>query len=120
DEGEVAESGNDETRDISERAGGGGSEDQTGQRLAPAPFRNQTRGVGAKAEIGRMAERYDAGVTEDEVERQREQRRDGDLARQHQVVGGEHEWKQCCEPEGNFDGLPANLRRERALRLGNR
>jgi len=120
DQREVAKARDDETRDISEQAGSRGGDHQTGQRLAPAPFRNQARGVGGKAEIGGMAERHDAGITENEIERQREQRRDGDLARQHEVVGSEHERKQRCEPERNFHRPPADLGLEIALRFGDR
>ena len=55
DQSEVAEAGDDETREISEHAGGGGRDHQPGERLAPAPFRNQSRGVGAETEIGGVA-----------------------------------------------------------------
>src|SRR6516164_8720791 len=48
---------------------GRGGDHQTGQRLAPPPFRDQARGVGGEAEIGCVAERYDAGIPENEIER---------------------------------------------------
>src|SRR5262249_58281328 len=64
-----------------------------------------------------MAKRHDAGIAEDKIERQCKQRRDGDLARQHEVVWSEHERQQCGKPEGNFNRLPANLRLKMALRL---
>ena len=116
----MAEAGDDETREIAEHAGRGGSDHQAGQRLAPAPFCNQARGVGAEAEIGGVAERHDARIAEDEIERQRKQRSDRDLARQQQIVGREHERKQRCEPERDFERAPADLRFEVALRLGRR
>src|SRR5262249_19527513 len=69
DQREMAETGDDETREISEHASGGGGDHQPGQRLAPTPFRYQARGVGGEAEIGGMAERYDAAIAENEIER---------------------------------------------------
>ena len=45
----------------------------------------QAGGIRADAEVRRVSERDDAGVAEDQVERQREQRGDGDLARQLQI-----------------------------------
>src|SRR3989441_6307330 len=45
----------------------------------------QARRIRADAEVRRVAERDDAGVAEDQVERQRKQRGDGDLARQLQI-----------------------------------
>ena len=69
-----------------------GKADKAGERAAasmsplsgsPQPnFENKPGGVGADAEKGRVAERNDAGITENDVEREREQRGDGDLARQ--------------------------------------
>ena len=44
----------------------------------------KTGHVGAKTEIRRMAERNDAGVSEDQIEREREQREDGNF-RQDQM-----------------------------------
>src|SRR5438132_11685363 len=113
----MAKSSNDEARRISKHACRDCSCSQPGQRLAPAPLRNQTRRVRAKAEIRGMAQRDDTGIAEDEIERQCEQRRDGDLTRQHEVVGSEHERQQCREPKGKFNRLPANLRLDMALRL---
>jgi hypothetical protein len=57
-----------------------------------------------------MAQRDDARVAEDQVERQREERGDGDLARQHEVVREQHERQQRRRPERNLDRTPPRLR----------
>ena len=56
-------------------------------RVGEQVLREQRRGVRAGAEEGRMAERDDARVAEDQVERQREQREDRDLVQQQRVAG---------------------------------
>ena len=60
---------------------------QCAEWLVPAVHGQDAGGVGADAEERGMAERHDAGVAEDEVQRQREQDHDEDLAAQRQVVG---------------------------------
>ena len=112
DQREMPEPRDDEAHQVTEQARGNAGSDQSGDRLAPAPLGNEACGVGAEAEEGRVAQRDDAGVTEDEVERQREQRARRDLARQHQVVGRHHERQQRRQPEKVFGGTPAVLRFE--------
>ena len=63
-----------------------------------------------------MAERHDAGIAEDEIEREREQRRDGDLARQHEIVREQEERQQGREPERDLDRVPARLALQIAMR----
>jgi hypothetical protein len=118
DQGEMAEARDDEAREIAEQPGRGAGDQEPGQRLAPAPLRDQARGIGAEAEEGRMAERHDASVAEDEVEREREQRRDGDLARQLQVARGDPERQQRGEPERDLDRAPTRLRDEVLIGIG--
>ena len=91
-----------------------------GERLAPAALGDEARGVGAEAEERGVAERDDAGVAEDQIERQREQRGDRDLARQHQIVRRHHERQQRREPEHDLDGAPADLRFQMLVRAGDR
>ena len=71
DQRKMLEARNDEAGEVSKQAGGRGSGCKAAQRLAPAPFRDQACGIGAKAEIGGMAERDDARIAEDEIERER-------------------------------------------------
>src|SRR5713101_5807453 len=70
-------------------------------------------GVRADAEIRGVAERDDSRVAEDQVERQREQRRDGDLARELQIRGRDEERQERRQPEGDLGPAPADLRREK-------
>ena len=118
DQRQVAKPRDDEARQIAEQAGGNRRGDKPGQRLAPATFRKQPRRIGADAEIGGVAERYDAGKAEDEIERQREQSRDRDLARQHQIIRRQHERQQRREPERDLAPLPAVLRLQILNRIG--
>src|SRR5262245_59142117 len=108
----------DEAREVAEHAGGSSGDDEAGERLAPTPLRDQSGGVGGKAEIGGVAERDDTGITEDEIERERKQRGDRDLAREHEIIGREHEGEQRREPERDLERAPAHLRLEIFLRLG--
>ena len=65
----------DETSGITGDAGECRADQQAGKRFAPDEFGKQPRAIGADAEKRRVAERYHAGVTENEVEREREQAR---------------------------------------------
>src|SRR5262249_50255253 len=64
-----------------------------------------------------MAPRHDAGIAEDKIERQCKQRRDGDLARQHEGVGSEHEGQKWGKQKANSTRRAANPRLKMALRL---
>src|SRR5687767_5670522 len=72
-------------------------------------LREQSSGVRADAEVRGVAERNEAGVAEDEVERQREQRSNGDLAGERQVVRRDDEGQQRAQPEDDLQGSPAQL-----------
>src|SRR3981189_2426344 len=116
----MPEAGDDEAGEITEQAGSGAGDQEPAQRLAPAPLREQAGSIGTEAEIGGVAERDDARIAEDEVERQREQRGDGDLARPHEIVGRENERGERREPERDLDRPPADPRLEITLWLGPR
>ena len=58
---------------------------EPGQRLAPAGLADQSGRIGAEAEEHRVAERDDAGIAEDQVDRDGEERGDRDLAGQRQI-----------------------------------
>src|ERR1044071_8447576 len=108
----MAEARDDETgseTDDPRHQGGGG---EAGERLTPAVFRDEAGAVGADAEKRSMAERYDAGIAEDEVERERKQRRDGDLTGKRQVIRQQHKRQQHRQPERDLDGPPAAQRQE--------
>src|SRR6202035_727710 len=67
-----------------------------------------------------MGERHDAAKAENEIERQRKQRRDRDLARQDQIRRRENEWQQGGEPENNLAPSPADLRLQIIARSADR
>src|SRR5688572_7560911 len=69
----------------------------------------QPCGIGADPEERSMAERDDAGVAEDEVERQREQRGDRDLACEREIVRRDDERQERGEPEDDLQRPPADL-----------
>ena len=54
---------------IADEAGQSGGKNQAAKRLAPDEFGEQAGGIGADAEEGGMAERNNAGIAEDEIER---------------------------------------------------
>src|SRR5215831_8480927 len=110
DQGQMAEARDDETRQIAENAGGERRKDEPRQRLAEAPFGQQSRRVSADAEIGGVAERDDAAKAEDQIERQRKQRGDRDLARQHQIGRRENKGQKRRQPEDDLAPVPADLR----------
>jgi hypothetical protein len=56
-----------------------------------------------------MAERNDAGIAEDQVERQREQGGDRDLACEHKIGRCYDEGQQRRKPEHDLDHAPARL-----------
>ena len=84
------------------------ADDQRQQRLGDDPvLGQQARGVGAEAEEGRVAERDDAGVAQDQVEREREQAEDGDLGEDQMPAGQEIDRGQRGQPEDDLQRMPA-------------
>ena len=58
------------------------------QRIGVDVLGEQAGGIGAEAEERRVAERDDAGIAQDQVEREREQREDGDLVQRAGACAG--------------------------------
>ena len=52
------------------------------QRIAVAVFRQQPGSIGTQPEEGGMAQRDDAGIAKDQIQRERKQGSDGDLREQ--------------------------------------
>jgi hypothetical protein len=52
-----------------DEAGESGCQDEPAERLAPPEFGDQSGGVGADAKKGRVAQRNNAGIAQDDVER---------------------------------------------------
>ena len=69
--------------------------------------REQARRVGAHAEEGRLPERQDPRVAEDEIERQREQPVDEDLTQEQPPIGHHEEGHERRDPERDLERMPA-------------
>jgi hypothetical protein len=86
------------------------------ERLRHAELRAQdSRGIGAEPEERAVAERDDAGVAEDQVERQREQDEDQDARPERQVLRQQEESRQREHPrrplrpaDARIDGIAAH------------
>ncbi len=95
------------------------SGDQRQHRLADDAMQGQQPGaIGADAEEGGMPERDDAGIAEDQVERQRKQREPHDvrhdqIARRKDEGAGDDE-----EPEGELAPMPPRVRNGAAPDVG--
>src|SRR5438045_5264678 len=98
----MAEARNDEACRIADEARNETAKNQAADWLAPSVLRRETGRVGAEPEKRRVPERHDAGVTENEIEREGKQRRDGDLARERKVVGKQPVRQQRRDPECDF------------------
>ena len=59
-----------------------------------------------------MAEADDAGIAQDQVEREREERQDDDLVEDQQLAGKQEEGRDGQEPEGDLRRMPAARARE--------
>ena len=83
--------------------------DQQGQhRLVDDSVLGQQRGgIGAEAEKGGMAERDDAGIAEDQIERKREQAEPGDLGQDEMPARQQVDRGKGGDPEHDFERLPA-------------
>src|SRR5438105_9075493 len=101
-------------RHVAKHARGDRGEHEAGERLAEVVLGEKSGGIRAEAEIRRVAERDDARVAEDEIERQREKRGDGDLAREREVARRYHKGQDRGGPEGGLERphppLPAEVR----------
>src|SRR6267378_1485214 len=84
----------------------------------PDPHALQAGGAGAKTEERRVPERHDAGVAEDEIEREGEERRDRDLARELEIRRRRDERRERAQPERDLDAPPADLCLEMGVRIG--
>ena len=86
-----------------------GRGDEAEQRIGRDLQCEQPGRIGAGAEKGGVAERHDAGEAEDEIERQREQRENGDLVEQQRRPGQYEGRAECRDPEQDFGPSPATV-----------
>src|SRR6185503_3621986 len=111
-EREVAEADDDVAERVTQHPGGDRGGEKAGQGFSQVVLGEEPGAVRAEAEERGVAERYDPGVAEDQVERQREQRRDRDLAREREIARRDGERQQRAKPEGDLERVPAHLRPE--------
>ena len=91
-----------------ERHRGAAGDQQSQHRLVDDLMLGQQRGsVGAEAEKRRVAERDDAGIAEDQIEREREQSEPGDLGEDEMLVRQQPDRGKGDDPEHEFERMPA-------------
>src|SRR5207244_10055365 len=76
------------------------------QRFTPAVLGEQSCGVRTEPEERSLAQRNDACIAEDQVQRQREQRGDQDLAAQREIFGEREKRDDRDQPEGELEFAP--------------
>jgi len=118
DEREMAKAHDDVAAEVAGNSARERGEREAAQRLAPAVLRGEPGRVGAEAEVGRVPERHEPGIAEDEVQREREKRGDGDLARELQVRRRHDERQQRARPEDKLRPAPARARGKGGLSAG--
>lgn len=97
----------DQPRGEAEGAGDQAGEQEPADRLAPAQMgRQHAGGIGAGAEIGGVAEGNDAGIAEDEIEREGENDGDDDLGAQRHVIGKDEECTDARHPGKGLGPMP--------------
>src|SRR5204862_1200181 len=82
---QVAAAQDEDARDEAEQRARRDRDDQADDRIGHHVLREQRRRVRAEAEEGGVAERDDAGIAEDEIERDREQGDDRDLVEKQRL-----------------------------------
>ncbi|MET3346747.1 hypothetical protein ABIF52_007128 [Bradyrhizobium japonicum] len=108
--GEIDAADHEEAGGEAQHHRGKAGHDQREHGLVDDPVKSkQPRRIGADAEEGGVAERDDAGIAEDEIERHRKQRQPQDvghdqIARGKCKAAGQHD-----QPEGDFAIVPARM-----------
>ncbi len=94
--------------DEAEHHGGKARDQQRQHRLVDDVMqRQQARRIGADAEERRVAERDDAGIAQDQIEREHEQREPGDLGQDQVAVREQQDRHQRQRPEQHLAPAPA-------------
>ena len=106
--GEVDTPDHQKTGEKADRGGDEAGNQQRNHRLGDDAVQGQQAGgISTDAEERGVAERYNSGVAENEIERQREQSQPHDI-RHDQIAGGEQErTRQCENPERDLARAPA-------------
>ncbi len=95
------------------KAGGGRGKQKSEKRVAEAVRGEQPGGIGAEPEKGGVAERNDAGIAEDQVEREGEEREDRDVVDEKAAVGKYEVARRDGEPESGLAGKAGGRRSAR-------
>ena len=123
--GQLVEDGGDAERHHQPRQVGAAQDEQAGdgaehgagtngygeadERIGHGVLGEQRRRVGAEAEERGVAKRDDAGIAEDEVERDREQGDDGDLVEQQRTARQQQPRQRQCREQRQLPPAPARL-----------
>ncbi|MCY1543237.1 hypothetical protein D9M68_790450 [compost metagenome] len=116
DAGEIGAAHDGERAESAECGGRRGAHHQTHHRVGVDVFGKQRRAVRPEAQEGRMAQGDDAGVAQDQVQRDRKQRDDGDLVDDQRVLLEQPGRGQRGQPEHGLPGAPAGLVHQAASR----
>jgi hypothetical protein len=90
---------------------------QAGERIGHHMLGEQAGAVGTETEERRMPERDDAGVAEDQVEREREQRQDRDFVDQRGMRDQHHGQRPQHDPGDDLQRVPARALQQRVLQV---
>ena len=112
---EVAAAQNRQRGHQAQQRGRRNADRQADQRVGHDVFGKQRRRITAQAEEGRVAQRDNAGVTQDDVQRNSEQRHDGDFIDDQGMAGGEHRRRKCQQPKYQLQRFDAALLQQRSL-----
>ena len=97
-----------EAGDETERHRGETGDEQCQHRLVDDFVLGKQRGgVGAEAEKGGMPQRDDAGIAEDQIEREREQAEPGDLGEDEMTLRQQVDRGKRGKPEHDLERMPA-------------
>ncbi|OIQ65525.1 hypothetical protein GALL_529160 [mine drainage metagenome] len=108
--GQVDTPDHQEAGEEADRHGGETRDHQRRQGLRDdAVQREQPGAIGADAEEGRVAERNDTGIAEDQIERQREQREPHDVGHDQKAGGKQERAGERQNPERNLAPVPARV-----------
>ena len=115
---EVGPAQDEEARREAENRGAKPRQDKREHRLVDDAVLGQERGqIGSETEKGGMPKRDDAGIAENEVEREREQGKPSDFGEDQMPIGQQKEARQCRKPKGVLERTPSPARGEAVSNL---
>ncbi len=119
DAGEIGAAQDEEAGREPEQHGGGTRREQSRERLGDdGVLGEEPRRVGAEAEEGGVPQRDDAGIAQDQIEREGEKAEDGDLGQDEVLAGQQVDGGERGEPEDHLERMPARTPGEPGADLG--